>query len=1463
MVRRVTPTLDTYPFRISYGPADDRLHDFYLPALERSTRFDRTTGFFSSAALAIAAAGIVRLIANGGKMRLLCGAQLSEQDVEAIRRGAELKDIVGQAMAGCLADPTDRSMRARLEALAWMVANGRLEIRVVLPRDADGLPLPASEAREYYHPKEGLFEDAAGNKLAFSGSSNDSVNGWQWNYEVFSVYATWPLGKGADGLPALTPYVAQVERRFERLWRNEEDSWASINIPEAARKKLLTCCPAEAPSLDPLEERPGKPLEPEPSTDHQRAVLQRERLIFRFLREAPFLPNAHRIGIETSTVAPWPHQLRVVQQAVERYPENFLFCDEVGLGKTIEAGLVLRQLVISGRVRRGLLLVPKSIMKQWQEELYEKFVLNIPRYDGGTLKDVFDRDVPWSGASVWGSCPLLLASSQLAKRRERQAEVLAAEPWDLVIVDEAHHARRKDFLTDRYRANRLLELLAGTQGRPGLKDRTNCLYLMTATPMQVHPVEVWDLLKVLGLGGRWGALQENFLEYFQQLRRSFGECNWDFVLTMMRDFLDAGGSLDPIFCDTAERELGFVEWDILKSLPSSAKPKNAIAQLSNKGRAFLVEMAKRHTPLRTRMWRNTRSLLRKYREKGVLKEVVPRREPRNEWIPLTKGPGGEQELYDRIEEYISDFYRRYEAERKGLGFVMTVYRRRLTSSFYALEKSLERRRDFLKGKALPAGGLTDDDLEQDDLDTDISEELSDEDRALFKGELEYVEDFLHDLKALGSDSKLERLIKDVNAFFKRRDTVIIFTQYTDTMDNLREQLRQVYGGQVACYSGRGGECWDGVAWVPRTKESVKEQFRKGEEIKILLCTEAASEGLNLQTCGVLVNYDMPWNPMRVEQRIGRIDRIGQRFEDVWIRNYFYQDTVEATVYQRLGDRISWFEEVIGELQPILNRVARVIEQAAMMKGSERKRRLDEEIAAIRQEIDSKTTESLDLGAYVDERLAGQEAGPPPVTLQDLERAVVGSKLLGKHFKPHPTVPSAHLLSWGGEERAVTFSPEVFDQHPYTVELLSYGNPLLDQLLQSAGEPPSSDEPTGIGLLRTRKPTALSIFVYRNRDGGMKALQTLGDFSSTLEENRGGWDEADTSAAIAMFSSALEDVVEQLRRVDSDRYKAELLALTEEARQILIRTALVELAEGQNPDLFDEALPHGFGSEAVQALKRHGTPYKALLKIAGAEELSAEPTHPFFLALQGLPPEALKRRHEALRQEGLEVVQKYAVVTGSESATVEAAGAASDEVERRWYAPPQPAHVETSARDVPGSRPKVIPLPTLPREKVRPFENCVPLYDLKVAAGRFSEEQFVDAISGSDRAPDPDDYTWVEIGGRTRPATNLFVAQVVGESMNRRISNGAYCLFRLHPHGTRQGMVVLAQHRDIHDTDFGGHFTVKVYDSIKEHSEDGTWRHKRIILKPDSTDPTYKPIVLENLEEGGAIILAELVEVLTQ
>ena len=172
---------------------------------------------------------------------------------------------------------------------------------------------------------------------------------------------------------------------------------------------------------------------------------------------------------------------------------------------------------------------------------------------------------------------------------------------------------------------------------------------------------------------------------------------------------------------------------------------------------------------------------------------------------------------------------------------------------------------------------------------------------------------------------------------------------------------------------------------------------------------------------------------------------------------------------------------------------------------------------------------------------------------------------------------------------------------------------------------------------------------------------------------------------------------------------------------------------------------------------------------------------------------------------------------------------------------------------------VIPLKRVPPEDVRPFVNAVPVYELKVAAGRFGAAQTVQEVPQHEEVANPSAFEWVALEPPHRPAAGLFVAQVVGESMNRRIPNGAWCLWKLHPAGSRQGKVVLAQHSDIQDPDLGA-YTVKVYESEKEASDTGSWRHRRIILKPDSTDPSFEPIAFEDLQEGELGIIAELVRV---
>jgi len=1216
------PSLRDLELKISYGPREDRLRDFFIPTMSASVRYDRAAGYFSSTMLAVAAAGVTKLIANGGKMRLLCGADMSEADVDAIRKGHEtLESGITKRMKMRLALPETDYVENRLKALAWLVGTGQLEIKVVLPTDAKGHPLPASKADTYYHPKEGQFEDAEGNQVGFSGSVNESATALEDNYESFMVFNSWDSAQ----------YLSNIRIKFDKLWEGKEEDWLAMPIPQAVKQELLKFRPSKPPKEFGVDEPEQGDEEPE---DFIVDAQQGERIIFQFLRDVPHLLNADRLGMETCTVTPWPHQTRVSDAIVERFPERFMLCDEVGLGKTIEAGLALRQLILSGVVQRVLILVPKSVLVQWQEELYEKFALNIPRYAGGVFRDVFGREIPGTGGdNPWDAHPIMLASSHLAKRRERQAQLAEAQNWDLIVVDEAHHARRKDFKDrDQYRPNRLLELLSGAGEQDGLCQKTRGLMLLTATPMQVHPVEVFDLLKLLGMGGRWG-VESNFLGYFDELRRPFEEIEWWFILSMLDDYFTTGGEWDDRFCRVAEERVGPVTWDQIRRLHRSSNAESVIRQLDPHAQGVLRELAARHTPLRRHVFRNTRPLLRAYREKGLLKENVPWREPRPEWIEMKDE---EWKLYERIDEYIRDHYQKYEAERKGLGFIMTVYRRRLTSSFYAIQRSLERRLAFLKGEA-EGDLLTDDDLDQEDLETDVSEllplaaDMTEEETevpSIFRGEIDYVEDFLADLRALGTDSKFEQLTTDLNDVLKRRDSVIIFTQYTDTMDYLRDKLRHVYGGQVACYSGRGGERWDGSTWVGTSKENVKTAFREQQDIKILLCTESASEGLNLQTCGVLINYEMAWNPMRVEQRIGRIDRIGQVYDRVWVRNYFYDRTVEATVYQRLDDRIASFESVVGELQPILTEVARVIEAAAMASDVKRGEMIAKEIEEINRRVRSEEISALNLDSYVDDSVEAAAEMPAPITLPELERTIVESKAFQDRIVPHAEIPGAHLLDWHGEFKPITFSPDLFDQYPNTLTLMTYGGGLLEQVLDAV-EPPAYQEKMG-QIVRCNLAGPVPVTGYFGV-GDTQPLRSMSELQAAISASDGA-EPTDTikEAVTAKFVDGTKALLAREVKAAASRHSAIVSSLTEEIRQLLSQAVYVELAQAANRDMFDDYMPLDFSEAAYGRLKRHKVPFAGALRMVNTGLPKPRQDDPFYVKMKDSKRDVLTRRFDAIK-----------------------------------------------------------------------------------------------------------------------------------------------------------------------------------------------------------------------------------------
>lgn len=165
-----------------------------------------------------------------------------------------------------------------------------------------------------------------------------------------------------------------------------------------------------------------------------------------------------------------------------------------------------------------------------------------------------------------------------------------------------------------------------------------------------------------------------------------------------------------------------------------------------------------------------------------------------------------------------------------------------------------------------------------------------------------------------------------------------------------------------------------------------------------------------------------------------------------------------------------------------------------------------------------------------------------------------------------------------------------------------------------------------------------------------------------------------------------------------------------------------------------------------------------------------------------------------------------------------------------------------------------PFRVVPLAEVVPFENAVPVLELAAAAGRFSGEQEVDGFQ--EVTAHPERFEWAELPDYYRPRPGMFVARVEGESMNRSIPNGAWGLFRVNPHASRDGKIVLVQHRRIQDTDLGGHFTLKRYRSEKEQLPDGTWRHKKILLHPESDRDGYEPIEIRAEEADDLRVIAE-------
>ncbi|MGW1341319.1 DEAD/DEAH box helicase [Kribbella sp. NPDC002412] len=1056
------------PLQPSYSTGEQPLTRFYVPLLARAKEYRRLVGYFNAAVLARAAAGFAPFVARRGQMQLVVGAQLSEEDVDAVLRGEPLDRVVADRLRlQPLTDGVDIVQREHLRLFAWMLREGLLEMRVGVPVDALGKPLRPEQARRYFHSKYGLFTDELGRQIAFSGSDNETVAGWTGNHETFHVYWSW-------NDPVWALYGADVVRRLDQHWTGTPDSgWAVMPVPEAVREQLVSIVPPGwDPPLDDADPRlrdwdvPDDPLgggqtdidttgENDPDVAERQRRSDLDRLIE--VMNAPLTRTM--VGVASAGVEPLPHQQLIAVRAVETYPRGYLLADEVGLGKTIEAGLILRELLLSGRAKTALLLVPASVLRQWQEELHEKIALDVPRYEGGAFLDRHNRPLSVDpSANPWSASPVLLASSHLARRNDRRTQILAAAPWDVVLVDEAHHARRQG-LKSTGTPNALLSLLQVMKDTGAWK----ALYLASATPMQMAPHEAWDLIDLLSLPGAWAESADQFVRYYADLRRPASERDWSTLTRMLRDQLDAeGASVDEALRTRVRDELGPVRSRTVLRLHEPPPPTRHRVMAWNQTQERLVdEWLRAHTPMRDRVFRHTRATMRRYQQNGLLPPdlTIPTRQIRDEFIKLSKP---ERALYERIDGYISRYYNAYlttgttSQATRALGFIMTVYQRRLTSSFEAVRLSLTRRRDLLRaGRGLVLNDLLDSDDRRETEDADLPTDMVVDDPTaddLLGREISELDSFIADIEALGGqDTKADQLYGDLNeALSAGYDSVVLFTQYTDTMDYLRERLAGSYQ-RVACYSGRGGERWDPDTgtWARISKSELKQQFRDGE-IRILLGTDSMSEGLNLQTCGRLFNYDMPWNLMRVEQRIGRIDRIGAAYPVVTISNYFYAGTVEQSVYAGIREDFGNFTEIVGDAQPVLAATEEAIRAAAMaVPGDDTVKAVEKAVDELKRQVRDATSGAVRLSDAERQTLAVPELHPS-ATLTDLAAALVNNHAIDQWLTPDPAEDGVYCLALPEcEPVLVAFDRKTVDQSPRDVSLFTWGSAGASALLASA------------------------------------------------------------------------------------------------------------------------------------------------------------------------------------------------------------------------------------------------------------------------------------------------------------------------------------------------------------------------------------------------------------------------------
>ena len=652
-------------------------------------------------------------------------------------------------------------------------------------------------------------------------------------------------------------------------------------------------------------------------------------------------------GLSISRVDPLPHQLEAVYDYLLKLPRvRFLLADDAGAGKTIMAGLLIKELKLRGLAEHILIICPANLTFQWQRELKEKFDEKFLVFKSGDIRDQF-------GVNQWLEQKQVVTSLDLAKRTEILPSLRQVH-WDLVIVDEAHRmswsppARK----TARYALGELL------------RDSTDHILLLTATPHKGDP--------------------ENFTLFLQLL--------------------------DPdVYAD-------------VKSIREAMNRRMAPFYLRRTKEAMV------HFPER------------QADGKWVAEKIFTKRIPHTVEFQID---GPEFDLYRDVTRFVKNQSARAAAQddprARAVGFLMSLYQRRLASSTYSLRHSLENRARRLEEGLKRAQELLraappelPDPEEFEEMEQAEQERLEELLEAVtlagnadqVREEINELRQFAvkaHDVENSGVEAKLSRLkgLLQTEGFFDHPEKrLLVFTEFKDTLDYLVSRLKE-WGFRVGFIHGG---MRPGSREEPNTRLYAEQQFKEGA-IQILVATEAAGEGINLQFCHILFNYDIPWNPNRLEQRMGRIHRYGQQ-KDCLIFNFVATNTIEGRVLQRLLEKLQEIRNaldddavfnVVGEVLPAAH-VERVLRDyyAGKLGDVDLEERLLHDVdeghfrAICQNALEGLASKKLNLEMLIERRARAQERRVVPETIARFLRESadqVGMNLKAVASLPHTYDPS--------------------------------------------------------------------------------------------------------------------------------------------------------------------------------------------------------------------------------------------------------------------------------------------------------------------------------------------------------------------------------------------------------------------------------------------------------------------------